>query len=155
MPEQHECDYGLRICMDPGYSPYLEIDCACGCGKTLSPREARDRLNEYETLKAELEKWRRWIPDDEDLRDMQEQARARDGTYTNGLAAQAVYIGGLESRQHQLEAELETLKKATEALSAERAGKMADEMESGRRISTSRHIRELRAYIDILEGKDK
>ena len=56
-------------------------------------------------LNAELEKWRNWKPDDEDLADMQEQALARDGTYTSGLAAGHVYMRGLEARQRELEAE--------------------------------------------------
>ena len=43
---------------------------------------------------------------------------------------------------------------ATERLSAERAGKMADEMEAEKRTSTTRHIRELRAYVSILEERN-
>lgn len=66
-------------------------------------RRADAALEELAQLRAELaranselNKWRNWHPDREDLKSLQEQARARDGSYTNGLAAQAAYIGGLE-----------------------------------------------------------
>jgi hypothetical protein len=54
----------------------------------------------YKTLELmdELQKWENWHPDNETLKALQEQARARDGSYTNGLAALAVYIGALEAR---------------------------------------------------------
>lgn len=60
-------------------------------------------------LNTELEKWRNWKPDDEDLADMQEQAQCRDGSYNSGLAACGVYIGGLEYRVREFEAENERL----------------------------------------------
>lgn len=51
----------------------------------------------------ELQKWRNWNPNSEDLIALQDQARARDGSYTNGLAAQAAYIGALEAEVRRLE----------------------------------------------------
>ena len=70
----------------------------------------KSSVNIINQLEAELDKWRNWKPDDEDLADMQQQALARDGTYTNSLAAGHVYMRGLESRQRELEAENEKLK---------------------------------------------
>ena len=55
--------------------------------------------------RREVVKWREWQPDNDELRDLQEQARARDGSYTNGLAAQCVYIGGLEAEVRRLQSE--------------------------------------------------
>lgn len=54
-------------------------------------------------LENALGKWETWKPDNEDLAALQEQARARDGSYTNGLAAQSAYIGGLEARLRSYE----------------------------------------------------
>lgn len=65
-------------------------------------------------LEAELAKWRNWKPDDENLADMQQQALARDGTYTNGLAAGHVYMRGLEARQRELETENRQLRRIIE-----------------------------------------
>ena len=61
-------------------------------------------------LEAELDKWRNWKPDSEDLADMQEQAQCRDGSYNSGLAACGVYIGGLEYRVRELEAKNQRLR---------------------------------------------
>lgn len=57
-------------------------------------------------LLDELEKWRNWKPDDETLADMQAQAKGRDGDYKDSLAANAIYIGGLEYKVKTLDAQL-------------------------------------------------
>jgi hypothetical protein len=57
-------------------------------------------------LERELEKWCNWTPDKDTLREMAKQARSRDGSYSNGLAAQLVYIGGLSAHVRTLEREL-------------------------------------------------
>lgn len=55
-------------------------------------------ISEVECRKAELDKWQNWQPDDEGLREMKQQAQGGDGTYTDSLAANSVYIHGLEAR---------------------------------------------------------
>jgi hypothetical protein len=82
------CDYGcdqLLIVLK-----YEQIE------KVFTPLELKTNIDE-------LQKWRTWKPNDEDLRELQEQAKARDGSYTNGLAAQAAYIGALEAEVRRLE----------------------------------------------------
>ena len=73
-----------------------------------------DLIGRVKQLEAELDKWRNWKPDDEALADMQQQALAKDGTYTNGLAAGHVYMRGLEARQRVLEAENRQLRRIIE-----------------------------------------
>ena len=85
------------------------------CLEDKKSKSVLRRLNvQYEEkiaqLEAELDKWCNWKPDDEDLADMQEQAQCRDGSYNSGLAACGVYIGGLEYRVRELEAENERLR---------------------------------------------
>jgi hypothetical protein len=63
-------------------------------------------------LEAELDTWRNWRPSNDDLAEMQRQARGRDGTYQKSLAANSVYIGALEVRIRQLEARIAKLKAA-------------------------------------------
>lgn len=69
--------------------------------------EKNDRIfsltKERDALKAKLEEWKNWMPDDDDLRELAEQAKSKDGSYTNGLAAQSIYIGALEAKLRQLE----------------------------------------------------
>jgi hypothetical protein len=56
--------------------------------------EIRQKLNAAE---RELEKWRNYLPDDDELRACAKQAKSKSGIYTDGLAAQYVYIVALEA----------------------------------------------------------
>ena len=89
----------------------------------FAKRDKRQR-EEIARLEHALEAWKNYKPDDQDLLELAQQARSRDGSYTNGLAAQCVYIGGLEAYLRQKEAEiarlraqLATAKKALEEIS--------------------------------------
>ena len=72
----------------------------------LMREELAARDAQIAALTAELDKWSNWQPGDDDLRDMQTQARSRDGSYTNGRAAPDVYIGGLEARNRLLTSQI-------------------------------------------------
>lgn len=71
---------------------------------------------ENERLKAQLAKWQNWQPDDEDLCEMKQQAQGGDGTYTDSLAANAVYIGALEATVRTLKARLALCHEAIDKL---------------------------------------
>jgi len=70
---------------------------------------------EYETIEKpftslelrseidELLRWRKWHPNDEDLRELKEQAEGRNGDYKESLFANSVYIGALEARLRDFE----------------------------------------------------
>jgi hypothetical protein len=77
------------------------------------PHDSFELLEYITILRKQLEKWENWLPDDDDLRVLAEQAKSRDGTYTNGLASQCVYIGALEARLREIRKQL---KVAMEAL---------------------------------------
>ena len=85
-----------------------------GCLLTQDVVELRHQLKqmtaERDALKEEVKKWQEWLPSDEDLRELAEQARSRNGTYTNGLAAQCAYIGGLQARLRQRDSERDALR---------------------------------------------
>jgi hypothetical protein len=114
------------IPIDERHDPYEEKRCArCGheefrihgyCSIYCQDMDELER--ECVSLEAELDKWKNWKPDDETLLALQEQAKASDGTYTNGLAAQACYIGGLEYRQKELETSRDEWRRKYEALDA-------------------------------------
>lgn len=79
--------------------------------------EARTELSALRSASSERDKWRAWCPDDEDLADMKQQAQARDGSYTECLAASAIYIGALEARLRERDAAIERAVKAERQLS--------------------------------------
>ena len=92
MPENHEC------------LPYVANDGNVYCDTCTEwiggDEYATEQIRKVTQLEAELDKWRNWKPNDEVLAELKEKASER------------VYIGGLESRQHQLEAENEALREA-------------------------------------------
>lgn len=53
---------------------------------------------DLQAAQSELDKWRNWMPDDETLAAIKQQATAKDRSYHNSLAACGVYIGALEAR---------------------------------------------------------
>jgi len=59
-------------------------------------------VEEIERFKSKLSKWQNWQPDDGDLSEMKRQAQGLSGTYTDSLAANAVYIHGLEARLRRM-----------------------------------------------------
>ncbi len=62
----------------------------------------------------ERNKWRNYKPDNEELAECREQAKARDGTYTNGLAAGHVYMVALEAVIRQRDDSIAALQKQVE-----------------------------------------
>ncbi|HEY4720704.1 MAG TPA: hypothetical protein VII92_02565 [Anaerolineae bacterium] len=79
------------------------------CGNFMNVDKARAELASLRSAAAERDKWRAWHPDDETLAALQKQAKARDGSYMNSLAANAAYIGALEGRLRALVSERDEL----------------------------------------------
>ena len=62
-------------------------------------------------LEADLKKWRNWMPDDEDLKEMKLSAIKPGTSYHDSKTAGFVYTSALEARLRQTQAELETYRK--------------------------------------------
>ena len=145
MAEQHECEWAVDHQILPDVVEgtdihYGECFAYCACGEELRCHEIQSRLNEYEKLKDELA----------DIRESHRIVMSEECP-SGEVHCTCVPILGAEN---------EKLKRATEALSANRARQLSDDLDEAQQTPSGAvmelyhdDINAIKTYADILEGK--